>query len=508
MNSNTRIIVNTLILYAKMAITIIISLYTVRLVLESLGTIDYGIHNVIMGVVAMLAFLNAALSVSTQRYLSYYQGKGEKHKTIEIFNHSLFLHFLFGIAIVILLELLSPLLLHHILTIPSERLEAATIIYHFVSLTIFFTFVSVPFSASINANERMEWIAIISIIETVAKLLIAIYLSYTSYDKLIIYGIGVGCITIFVFILYYLICYRLFDECRHISFCKIKRNILCDFGKFVGWSLVGSITALSKNQGISILFNIFKGPAVNAAYGIANQVSSQLNYFSATMIRSLNPQIMKSEGAGNHNKMLFLSTQGCKYGFLLLAFFSIPFIFEMQSILGLWLKHVPEFSVFFCDLVLVAMMFDQLTVGINSAFQASNLVKQSAIYVGAVKLLILPLGFVLLKFNYTVYVVIIVYAIVELIAGWVRLILAKRYLNYSIKMYINEVYKLVIIPVCCSFITCIVIHNVCDSTYRFIYTIIISMLTFVVLTYYYSLHKEEKCVINNYLKKLIAKCSL
>ena len=504
--SNTRIVLNTTILYAKMAITTLISLYTVRLVLDSLGTIDYGIHNVIMGVVAMLAFFNAALSVSTQRYLSYYQGQGESQKMIEIFNHSLFLHILFGLVVVILLESIGTLVLNQILTIPIERLAAATVIYHFVSLSVFFTFVSVPFSAAINANERMEWIAIVSVFESLGKFLIAIYLSYTSYDKLIVYGIGVGCITIVAFILYFIVCYRFFAECRHISFRKIKRKILYDFGKFVGWSIVGSVTALSKNHGISILFNIFNGPAVNAAYGVANQVSAQLNYFSATMIRSLNPQIMKSEGAGNHQKMLFLSTQGCKYGFLLLSFFSIPFIFEMPSILGIWLKQVPEYSVVFCDLVLVAMMFDQLTVGINSAFQASNLVKQSAIYVGAVKLLILPLGFILLNRNYSVYYVIVIYAIVELVAGWVRLLLAKYYLNYSLRMYSSDVYIIVVIPVVCSITACIVVQLFSHSIYRFIYTIVISMLTFSVFSYFYSLNQEERKVVNHYLIKLKEKC--
>lgn len=506
MNTNNRIIFNTVVLYAKMAITIVISLYSLRLVLDALGEVDYGLQNVIMGVVSMLSFLNAALSVSTQRYLSYYQGKGNTSELTNIFNHSLFLHVLLGLVIVIVLESIGDAVLNNILTIPDNRLVTATTVYHIVGLSVFFTFITVPFTASINSNEKMEFVAIISIVESLAKLILAIFLGYTSYDRLLVYGTGLGGITVFVFICYYIICRLRFEECKHIVEFKLNIGTIRELAKFVSWNLIGSITALSKNHGISILFNIFNGPAVNAAYGVANQVSSQLNFFSVTMLRSLNPQIMKSEGAGDRNRMLYLSTQGCKYSFLLLALFAIPCISEMNTILGLWLKSVPQYTVIFCDIVLVAMMFDQLTVGINSAFQACNYVKQSAIYVGAVKLLILPVGFLLLKMGITLYSVVFLYALVELLAGCVRLFLAKKYMGYSIKTYVKDVCVKVLYPTISTIIICMAVHLISEDIIRLALTLLLCPLVFVSLAYYFSLYKDEKTVVISLYNKIRNKC--
>ena len=489
-----------------MAVSMIISLYSVRLVLASLGDVDYGIFNVIMGVVAMLSFLNGALTVSTQRYLSYYQGKNDKNEIISVFNHSLFLHALLGFIIVVLLEVGGGFILDNYLQIPEERMDTARIIFHFANLSVFFTFVSIPYTASINANEQMIFIALISILESFEKLFLAIYITYANCDRLLIYGMAMGGITILSFFMYLIICRIRYEECRHVTFRNLNKSILKDIGNFASWNLVGSFTSISKNQGIAVLFNMFRGPAVNAAYAVANQVSSQLLFFSVTMLRSINPQIMKSEGAGNRHRMLRLSFSACKYSFLLMSFFSIPCMFEMDMILGIWLMDVPEHTVLFCDFVLVAMMFDQLTVGINSAFQACKFVKQSSIYVGAVKILILPIGFLLLKMQMSVYWVVLLYALVELLAGGVRLYLAKHLMEVSIFDFYKDVVFRIFPPVICSIVVCLLIINVVGSPYRLIITIASSALAFLISCYVLSLDSDEKIFIKSLIVNIKMKC--
>ncbi len=505
MKASNRVIFNTSILYVKMGVTILISLYSVRLVLASLGAVDYGIFNVIMGVVSMLSFLNASLTVSTQRYLSFYQGKDEKSKLVKIFNNSLLLHIFAGILIVVLLELFGGYILKTYLQIPSNRMEVAYIVFHFASMSVFFTFVSVPYSAAINANEKMIYIAVISILESFEKLLLAIYITYTSADRLLVYGICMGCITILSFFYYYVICHKKFDECRHFSCRQVDVNLLRDMGGFAGWNIVGSITGICKNQGVAVLLNIFRGPTVNAAYAVANQVSSQLNFFSATMLRSINPQIMKAEGAGNHQYMLGLANSACKYSFLLLAFFAIPCMFEMNTIMGFWLKEVPEHTVLFCNLILVAIMCDQLTVGINSGFQACKLVRVSSIFVGFIKLLILPLGYIVLKLGYSVYWVVILYAVVELLAGVMRMILANKYMGLNVWCYFRKVLFRVIPPIIITCGTCYLIIETVTIKYRIIITIIASFTAFILSTYYLSLQGSEREHIRSLVFKIRTK---
>ncbi len=498
MKPGSLIILNTIVLYIKMAVSIGVSLFSVRIVLSSLGAVDYGIFNVIMGVIAMLSFLNGALTTSTQRYLSFYQGQNNTKTLISIFNHSLFLHAILGIIIVLLLEIGGTYFIDSYLQIPYERLETAKTVFQFAIIAVFFTFISVPYTASINANEQMIFIAIISILESLGKLFIAILITYIAFeDKLLIYGIGMGCISIFSFLLYYIICNWKYPECKHIDFTNFNKKLLKDMGIFASWNLVGSFTAISKSQGIAVLLNMFKGPAINAAYAVANQVSSQLNYFSVTMIRSINPQIMKAEGSGNRKRMIYMSLCACKYGFLLLAFFSIPCLFEMETILNLWLKDIPEYSVVFCKFVLLAMMFDQLTVGINSSFQACNLVKISSIYVGAVKILILPLGYFLLSLNFSVVSVIILYAFVELFAGFVRLYIASHFLNISLMDYSRNVLCRIFQPVLFSIIACSLTSYYLPPTLNFIFTFITSIIVFLIMTYLFSLTFDEK----NYVKQ-------
>ena len=337
MQAATKVFFNTGVLYLRMLLTVGISLYTTRLVLNALGVDDFGIYNLIAGIITMLSFLNTAMAVSTQRYLSFYQGRKDKGMQKMVFANSFLLHILIGLSVVILLEAIGVFLFDGFLNIPGDRIEVARIIYHFMSLTVFFTIVAVPFSGSLYAHENILWVAIVTIIEVLLKLGIAILLYTINFDKLIFYGFTMAAVSIVSLLLYMIFCMKKYEECS----LKVRRfydkSLMKELSSFAGWNLFGAICGVGRSQGLAVILNLFFGTIVNAAYAIANQISGQLNFFSATMLRALNPQIMKSEGAGDRERMLRLSMSASKFGFFLLAFIAIPCIFEMPSILKFWL---------------------------------------------------------------------------------------------------------------------------------------------------------------------------
>jgi len=496
MKSAQKVVLNTGILYSRMLITIGLTFYTTREVLNALGAIDYGIYNLIAGVIAMLSFLNAAMSTSTQRYLSFHQSNTDKSVLKSIFSTSLILHICIGFILVTGLEISGLYLFNGFLNIPVERLVTARYVYHFMSMSVFFTIVSVPFTASLNSNENMLWLSIVNIIEVILKLIIAICINGYHGDKLILYGLSMACISFISLIIYTVYCNRNYEECtlslRKYTDPKIIRNLT----SFAGWNLFGALTGIGKTQGIAILLNVFFGTTINAAYGIANQVSSQMNFFSATMLKAVNPRIMKSEGQGNRLQMLRLAMMASKFGYFLLAFVAIPCIFEMNSILNLWLKSVPEYTSSFCSLILVAIMVNQLTVGLDSAIQAIGKIKNYMIVAGTIKLLIVPVGYILLRYGLPPIYVIIGYTVFEGIAGIARLKLLEVTGGLNIKEYINNVYAGIIPPTLAIISSMYFIVTISSGPYRLFYNIPVSIAIFFTSIYYWGLCKDEKQIVD------------
>ena len=503
MNAANRVFLNTGILYLKMLVTVGITLYTTRLVLSALGVIDYGIYNLIAGVIAMLSFLSAAMGTSTQRYLSYNQGLGNVKHTKAVFTNSLLLHI--GLAFIVLVGLLiiSLFLFDNFLNIPADRVSTAKAVYYFMCFTVFFTILSVPFTATLNARENMLWIAIVNVVEVVLKLMVAYLLIKYGGDKLILYGLSMTVISIICLLIYAIFCLKKYEECSLAISKNISSPLLKELSSFAGWNLFGALCGIGKTQGLAILLNVFYGAVINAAYAIAMQVSGQMNFFSATMLRALNPQIMKSEGAGDRKLMLSLSMIASKFGYYLLAFVALPGIFVMPAILTVWLKNVPEYTSIFCILILVAVMVNQITVGLDSAIQATGRIKVYMILVGLIKLGILPLGYLLLKTGYSSISVIIGYAVLEGIAGCARIWILKKQVHLSVKDYSLKVLIPVFIP---TFFCMIYLYIV---TYIFkihdIYIFISGCMMFLLLAYFTGLSKIEKEKINSLPSKLICK---
>ncbi len=506
MHSAKKVAINTVILYVKMITTICIVLYSTRIVLNVLGVSDYGVYNLVAGVIAMLSFLNSAMTVSTQRFLSFYKGKKDIEVQRKVFINSLVLHILIGLLVSLVLFLIGDYLFEGFLNINKDRIAAAKSIYNFMSVTVFFTIIAVPFNASLNANEEMLWSSIIGILEAVMKLAIAFALLLFSVDsKLEMYGILTACVTVVSFCFYAIICVGKYGECK-ITFSDLKKtdySMMGELGSFAGWNLFGTLCVLARTQGLAVLLNIYFGTIVNASYAIANQAGGQLKFFSANMLSALNPQIMKSEGANDRDRMLRLSMIASKFGYFLLAFISIPTIFEMETILKLWLNKVPEYSVVFCQLVLVAGLANQLTIGLQSAVQATGKIKLYQSVVGTILLLNMPVALVLMKFGYPAYSVMVSFIFIELVACIARLFFLKSLSGLSIMEYFQRVIVREIIPTTSILVICYLITSFLHFEYRFLITFPVSISIFLFFCYTKGLCEDEKGMVDKLVNKLL-----
>jgi O-antigen/teichoic acid export membrane protein len=509
MRSGNRAIVNTFILYGRLILTIGVSLFSTRIVLNALGVENYGIFTLIAGVISMLTFLNAALSTSTQRFLSFYQGKSDLQSQKRVFANSFVAHVAIGAAIVIILQIVGYFIFDGFLNIPVNKIHSAKVIFNYMSITVFFTIIMVPFSGTLYAHENMLWIALVAIIETILKLAIAFILLNASseQDNLVLYGMLTASVGLVTFMLYAGYCFRCYSECTF----KLKKNFdkifLVELGSFASYNLFGALCVVGRIEGVAILLNIFFGSVINASFGIANQVAGQINFLSSTLLQAINPQIMKSEGSGDRERMLRLAMIASKFSFFLLSLVAIPFIFEMSSILQLWLNDVPSNSTIFCQLILIGTMINQLTVGLQSAIQATGKIKVYQTVIGSVILLNLPLGYLLLKAGFPAFSILAAYMVLEVFACTLRVYFLRKLAGLSIRVFCRRVIFRLIIPVLLSILTCVAIISFVELKYRFCLTVCLSSLSLLVSFYFFGLCSDEKDIITNFSSKILLRLS-
>ncbi|MEI6067815.1 MAG: hypothetical protein WCP96_10770 [Methylococcaceae bacterium] len=370
-----RVAKNTGILYARMAITMFISLYATRLVLAALGVADFGLFNLVGGVIAMLGFLNSSMAAATQRFMSFAQGAGDLEKVKRIFNMSTLLHWGIAIVTLLVLEIAGYVFFNGVLNIAPERLGVAKIIYQFMVISTFFTVISVPYDAVITSHENMMVYAILGIIEAILKMGIALYITYSSQDHLVVYGLLMATLSIFLLVLRRIYCHSYYAECVLHLRQYYDKPLLKEISGFAGWSLLGSSSSMIMGYGQNIIINIFFGTTVNAAQSVSRQLSGQLSVLSLTLIKALNPIIDKSEGAGNREMMMTATIMGTKISFFLLSFLFVPFFLEMPFLLHLWLQNVPDYTIVFCYLMLTGSLLEQFYIPLNNAIAAVGKIK-------------------------------------------------------------------------------------------------------------------------------------
>ncbi len=492
MLASQRIIFNTSIMYAKTVLTLGITLYSTRIILNELGENDFGIYNVVAGVIAMLSFLTHAMSQSTRRYMSNAIGKKDIELLAIIFKSSIKIHLIWGCAFVLLLEVLGVFLFNGFLNIPPHRLSTAYFVFHCMVASTFCSITVIPYAAAINSHEDIFVISIIYTLESFAKLGIAFYLQYTLHDKLIVYGLLLATIYCIATLIYRWYCHTHYKEI-HIKI-KTNKDTTKELVKFSFWTVIGNASRIISTQGSTILLNLFGGTVANAAYGIANQVNGQMSFFSASLLQAIEPQIMKSEGNNDTHRMKRLSLLTCKLSFFLISFFSIPIFCKMPYILNLWLKDVPEYTVIFCRIILLTALMSQITMGLQSGIYAKGRIRNYQLVMSIIQLLSLPLAFILLKAGFPVEIILYSLLMVETAMGISRIILAKHLIHIKIAILIKEM----LLPSLAACIATFIAVNyssslfMTDSIFTFLMLCLESFLVYSCLFWIIVLNKNEK----------------
>lgn len=440
MSTASRVAKNTGYLYAKMGITMFISLYTTRLVLNSLGGVDFGIFNIVGGAITMLGFLNLAMARATQRFMSYTEGEGNKEKQKQIFNISVILHTGIAILVGVVLLVAGYFFFHGILNIPSDRLFAAQVVYGSLIVSTMFTVMSVPYDAMLNAHENMRYYAIVGIIESLLKLAVAFAVVYTTSDKLIIYGLLMATIPFVTLSIMRVYCHRKYAECILAPHRYFDRPLMKEMIGFAGWNFISSALAMIGYHGQGLVLNFFFGPLLNAAYGIVNQLNGQLLVLSNNMLKALNPVIVKNEGANNRHKMLDISLFGNKLSFFLLLFPAVPFMIEAPVILKWWLKNVPEWTVLFLYLCLAKAIIEQLFVTLYTTVLAQGNIKGLTISNGLLYIISLIFSAIMFWAGFSpawLYISSIIFIAIG--TGISRLYYCKKLCGLSINAFVTNV---------------------------------------------------------------------
>lgn len=396
LTNNKRIAKNTLLLYLRMIFLILVQLYTVPIILKALGVVDYGIYNVVGGVVTMFSFIGGSLASGSQRFMAFALGRNDENELEMTFKTTVTIYLFFAIISFLLLECIGIWFLNTQMNIPVERIYAANWVLQFSLFAFILNLISIPYNAAIIAHEKMSVFAYVSVVECLLKLLAAIAISTILSDRLIMYALFICIIAISVRVIYQVYCVKTFVECKNFKICwdfQVGRELLI----YSGWNAVGSIALLSRQQGLNIILNLFFGPLLNAAHSIALQINGALTQFVNNVYMATRPQITKLYAANNLPEMWNLVFQSSRFAFYLLIYLTIPALLEMKTILTFWLGNVPHYTVCMSKLMIVSILVESLVNQIIAVYQASNKIRSYQLYSSTIILLNIPLSYILLK---------------------------------------------------------------------------------------------------------------
>lgn len=497
--NNKRIAKNTLALYLRMFFILAVSLYTSRVVLKSLGVSDYGVYNVVGGFVSMLAYLNSVLVNSTQRFMSYALGKGERESISVTFATAKQTHLVMALAVLLLAETFGLWFVNHQLVIDSERIVAANWVYQCSIASLLITIVSIPYNSCIVAHEHMHVYAYVSILEVILKLLILYLLIVLPGDKLIIYALLHVTISLVVRFSYTIYCRQHFEECKVKPL--IDKLLFKEMFSYAGWTALGSLGYSFKDQFSNIIMNGFFGTTVNAARGIAIQVNSAVVSFSTNFFMAISPQITKQYAAGNLEQSQKLVYSGARFSFFLVSIITIPVIVNIDYILNIWLDTVPEYTAPFLTITLISSLIYSLTNSTTTAIQATGNIKTFQIGVSVIMLLELPVAYFVLEAGYSPPYALIPVIFTNLVALVFRFFLLKYLVSsYSMKKYYFEtVLKCFVIYVLC-FVPSYYFNKLMPENSRgFIVSVLCAMLYNANVIFFLGINKSERDVLRQFV---------
>ena len=503
-SSNRRIAKNTVLLYIRMIVMMVIGLYTSRVILQVLGVSDYGVYNAVGGVVAMLTVLTSSLNTAISRYLTFELGRGDAEKLKRVFSVSLNVQIMIAIVIVILGVLAGGWFLNHKMNIPDGRMDAANWVLYCSLLSFAVALISVPYSASIVSHERMNVFAYMTILDVTLKLLIVFALYLSPYDKLKSYSVLLLLVAIVIRFIYARYCKKKFPECTYHFVLDIP--LLKEMTGFAGWNFLGNSAWVFNNQGVNILINIYFGVTLNAARGIATQVEGLAVSFVSNFMTALNPQITKSYAVGELSQMHQLICRGAKFSFFLVLFFAIPICLETERILYIWLNRVPDYAVLFVRLTFLSTLCTVLGYTLMTAQLATGKIRNYQIVITLVGVWVFPLTWLAFKLGGDAVWAYIIFFITYFVLIFVRIYLVKDLIHMPWTLYIKEVLLVCVVVLILAVIPPLAIYMLMPSSlWRLFLLCLVSVASNCLVIYWIGLRPIERDMVNALLKKYIAK---
>lgn len=495
-NNNKRIAKNAALLYFRMLFLMFIGLFTSRVNLQSLGVDNFGIYNVVGGVVSMFSIFTGAMAVAISRDITYELGKGDKERLNVVFSSAVTIQLFMSLLILIIAEIAGVWFLNNKMVIPSDRLYAANWVLQFSIALFALNLICVPYNACIIAHEKMSAFAYIAIYEAIMKLVIAYAVFITPFDKLVTYAALLLFLSLSMRFIYGIYCAMNFEEC-HYRFVFDKK-MLKQMGGFAGWTMIGNLAWVGYSQGLNILLNLFFGPSVNAARGVAMQVNEKVSSFVTNFQMALNPQITKSYASHDIGRMHTLIYASSKYSYFMLLLLSLPIMIEAPSILHYWLGNYPDHSVWFVRLIFMVLMVDAMANSLTVGAQANGNIKKYQIVVGTILLLIVPISYVALKIGFPPESVFAVHLSIVILAQCARLYMIRAMIALPVGEYVREVVSRVGIVTVLSVVAPVVLH--CCLRPGFISMVavcLVSCASVAICVYVLGLSGSERLKINN-----------
>lgn len=508
LSNNKRIAKNSIFLSLRMVVVLCITLYTSRVVLHALGVEDYGVFSVVGGFVSMFAFLNTSMSNGIQRFFNFELGRNGEYGANKVYQTALLIQLIFGIVIVVLTESIGMWYLHNKMVIPDDRMFAAEWVFQIAILQFVLVIMQVPYTAAVMAHEKMNFYAIVSILDAILKLLLVFILPYIGYDKLITWGFFGLLIHIFDFGLYIIYCKKHFREIHLNRLCwKIDKRLFGSMLGFSGWNIFGSFSNMMRDQGINLIINLFYGPVVNAARGIAVQVNAAISSLVSSILTPVRPQVIQSYAKGELNRSMRLTFSISKLSLSFLFILAIPVCVEIDFILNLWLGGiVPDHAQAFCILILITSATLIPMGALATLVHASGKMLKYQLIGSTVKLMAVPLAFVLLKLNYAVewaFIMVLLFDAIGLIVG---MFIIKTLMPFSIKEYFGDVIFPIIPVLFLSLVADWLMHSLLSNEIlRVASVFILGSIITLALVYCIAMTNEEKKLIQimaaNFIKR-------
>ena len=493
-DNNKRIAKNTLLLYVRMLFMMVIGLYTSRVILDKLGEVDFGIYNVVGGFVTMFTVISGAMTTATQRFLSFEIGKGKDGNVKGIFSTMIYIHLFLAFIVLLFGEVVGVWFLNTHMNFPAGRYEAANWVFQLSLLVFVLNVINVPYNGALIAYEKMSAFAYFSIFDAIFKLAICYVITLTPFDKLVVYAVLMAVIQVALLAMYFFYCRVKFNDCRFTG--KFNREYGKNVGSFVGWNLIGSLAGVAKEQGVNVVLNMFFGPAVNAARGVAYQVLSKLNGFVTNFQMAMNPQIIKNYASGEKENMYKLVFRGAKLSYLLLLTLSLPVVIEAPLILGIWLKEVPNYTVIFLQIAIFTSMLNALSNPLIVSMHASGKVRDYQIVVGCLSLLTLPIVYVAFKMGAEPYMAMIIAFVIELACHFARLYMLVRSIEFPMWRFVKDVtLRVLAITVVAMVLPILAYQNINITVLRFMTVCLLSLVSTIGFGYYLGFNRNDRLTI-------------